>query len=334
MKAKSILDADMATLLEWARRGLNWWLAELADMVPDRVRRSLVRRQPRLLWDGGETLTVAETGHAAPGNFGRADIVLPSSLCLVRQLSLPAMARSDLDAMIALEAERLMPLPADRLLIAAAPTKRGEIEQRVTVAGISRDRVAALLAQLGEGGVVPVALRVDTPAATLDFLPAARTAGLISREPASRMVWWSVAALLMALNLATLVWRDVDHVERLQTIVDDRRPLALGARRAAERLEVRTRLVREAIARRRDSDPLVPLAIVSGVLPADAWIQRFAWDGRTLRISGYRRGSGDMVKALRDSGLFEDVRNTSSEVQAAIPVGQPFDITARARRAS
>ncbi len=334
MKAKSILDADMATLLEWARGGLNWWLGELAEMVPGWVRRNLVRRQPQLLWDGGEALRIAETGMAPQDNFGRAEIHLPARLCLLRELSLPPMARSDLDAMIALEAERLMPLPAARMLIAAAPARRGSAEPVVTVAGISRDSIAGLFAQLRAGSVVPVALRVDTPSVTLDFLPATRKAGLISTEPATRMVWWGVAGLLLALNLVTLVWRDVDHVERLQTIVDDRRPLALGARRAAQRLDGRTLLVRQAIERRRESDPLIPLAMVSKVLPADAWIQRFAWDGRTLRISGYKRGSGDLVKVFRDSGLFEDVRNTSSEVQAEIPVGQPFDITARARRAS
>ncbi len=334
VKARSLLDADMTTLLAWARGGLNWWLAELAEMVPGWVRRNLVRRQPRLFWDGGEKVTVAETGLSPQENFGRAEIRLPARLCLLRELTLPPMARTDLDAMIALEAERLMPLPAERMLIAAAPASRTGAVSTVTVAGISRDRIAGLLAQLHAVGIVPVALRVDTPSVPLDFLPAARRAGLFSAEPASRTLWWGVAGLLMALNLATLVWRDVDHVERLQTIVDERRPLTLGARRAAQRLEGRTIQVRQAIARRRESDPLVPLAIVSKILPADAWIQRFAWDGRTLRISGYKRGSGDLVKVFRDSGLFEDVRNTGSDVQAAIPVGQPFDITARARRSS
>ena len=334
MKGKSILDADMATLLDWARRGLDWWLGELAEMVPDRVRRHLVPRHPKLVWDGHEALVDQATGLPPKADFGRADVIVPAGLCLVRELSLPAMARRDLDAMIALEAERLMPLPADQMLIAAAPASRGEAECKVAVAGISRDRIVELLAFLRAYGVVPVALSLASREGKLNFLPAAKKAGLLPAEPASRMVWWGIAGLLLALNLATMVWRDVDQVERLQTIVDERRPLALGARRAAQRLESRTLLVRQAIARRRDSNPLTQLAILSKVLPADAWIQRFAWDGRTLRISGYKRGSGDLVKSLRDSGLFEDVRNTSSEVQAEIPVGQPFDITARPRRAT
>lgn len=332
MNARSILDADMSTLLGWARTGMDWWLAELSEMVPDRLRRMLVSPKPALLWDGKDALLPAETGSIAKPHLARAEVRLPAELCLFRELALPPMARRDLDGLVELEAERLMPLPADRMLVAAAQARGSGDVRPVAVVGVSRERIASLAALLREKGIVPVALVAQGPSAAVDLLPAARKAGLVAADPPLRLVWWSVAGLLLALNLATLVWRDADQVERLQAVVDSRRPIALGARRAVQRLERRTVVVEQAIARRRESDPLVPLAIVSKALPADAWIQRFAWDGQTLRIAGYRRGSGDLVKLLRDTGLFDEVRNTGSEVEAPIPVGQPFDITARARR--
>ncbi|MGV3510858.1 MAG: type II secretion system protein GspL [Novosphingobium sp.] len=324
----------MATLLGWARRGLDWWLTELSEMVPDWVRQSLVRQRQTLIWDGRDGLKIAATGLSPTQDFGQADVCLPASACLLRKVSLPPMSRSDLDAMIALEAERLLPLPADRMLIAAVQARGESQPGNATVAGVSREGIEGLLSLLRERGIVPTALLAEEASVRVDFLPAARSVGLFSSEPPTRLVWWSIAGFLIVLNLVTLVWRDVDKVDRLQSIVNERRPLAMGARRAAQRLEGRTLLVRAAIKRRRESDPLVQLAIVSKVLPADAWIQRFAWDGRTLRIAGYRRTSGDLVKAFRDTGRFEEVRNTGSEVQAALPVGQPFDITARARLSS
>lgn len=334
VNASSILNADMTTLLGWSRRGLDWWLTELSEMVPGWVRQSFVRQRPTILWDGKEGLTVADTGLSPAQDFGHADVCLPASACLLREVPLPPMSRSDLDAMIALEAERLMPLPADRMLIAATQKRVGSQRGDATVGGVSRESVTELLAMLHDRGIVPTALLVEGTPVRVDFLPAAKNLELYTNKPPSRLVWWSIAGLLLVLNLVTLVWRDVDKVDRLQSIVDERRPLAMGARRAAQRLEARTMLVRQAIKRRRESDPLVQLAIVSRVLPEDAWVQRFAWDGQTLRIAGYRRTSGDLVKAFRDTGLFEEVRNTGSEVQAALPIGQPFDITARARQPS
>jgi hypothetical protein len=61
-------------------------------------------------------------------------------------------------------------------------------------------------------------------------------------------------------------------------------------------------------------------------------VQRFAWDGKVVRLSGYKRDGTDVIGALRKSPYFKDVRAANAEAMAEVPTGQPFDLSATVRQ--
>ena len=63
-----------------------------------------------------------------------------------------------------------------------------------------------------------------------------------------------------------------------------------------------------------------------GALPEKAWVQRFEWDGRTLRMTGYAAPGINVVSVLKATGLFGSVRASRSEAVAETESGRPFDV--------
>jgi hypothetical protein len=115
-------------------------------------------------------------------------------------------------------------------------------------------------------------------------------------------------------------------VERLQTLVDAQAPALGVVRRIEDRVLGNARLVRALNARREAQQPLRLLATVGGVLPDKAWIQRFEWDGKSARLTGYAAPGVNVVSALKASGLFASVRASRAEAVAALETGRPFDL--------
>ncbi len=79
--------------------------------------------------------------------------------------------------------------------------------------------------------------------------------------------------------------------------------------------------------KREQDDPLAALATLTRVMPAQAWVQRYAWNGEEMEISGYRREGADVIGALRKSGAYPRVQLGGTEAVAELPTGQPFNVT-------
>ena len=73
------------------------------------------------------------------------------------------------------------------------------------------------------------------------------------------------------------------------------------------------------------------LAQVSEAVPDGAWVQRYAFEGNALRLTGYRQPDADVAGALRKLPLFASVKSAQSDEAAAISTGQPFDLVAQLR---
>jgi hypothetical protein len=308
MKVRSVLDADMATVTAWLRDGFVWWTDELLALVPTRLRSRSAKGGREMKWDGADGFV--ESGGPGSEALFNPVITLPHRLCLARTVPLPAVSARDIGALLAIEAERIMPISGGALFVAAVPAKR-------------------LCNAVSLAGVKPAAIILPDAVADVDFLSVLRENGLIAARGNAASIWWAMVAFMFALNIALLVWRDVANVEQLRALVDLQKPAAMAAQRSAARMQSTTRVMTLAATRREQHNAMAALASISDALPDGAWVQRYVWDGDAVRLSGYKSRSTDPIKALRQSGLFADVRSANSDVLAEIPAGQPFDITAR-----
>lgn len=332
MNPRALLDADMHTIGQWLLQGWQWWIDELSGLVPARLRRRRASDAPRFTVRHGALVPVSAGARgAAPGM--RITLVVPAADCLVRTITRPAIGERDLQRMIAFEADTLLPLPSGSALLAAQSAGPAEAPGtiRILVAGLPTETARAMLQVADGAGVVPVAVILEeAQPVPLDFAPAMRVAGLLVRKRSAAPLLWGLVCMLLLINIAMAIWRDAARVARFEQIVAEQQPAVGIAQAIARRGEQDRHLATRSLALRRTHDPLHVIAAVSDALPEGAWLQRLVWDGETVRLTGYRPARADVATALRRSGRFTDVRAIGEGSEAAVPAGEPFDLSARA----
>lgn len=332
-----ILNADMATLGRWARTGFRWWWDELAAMVPAGWRGTGRRQGPIALFRPGTPLHLHRGNGMVEelpsgGKDRPLDVAIPASLSLQRDISVPVMNQSDLRSYMALEADRLLPLGADALLVDALPVERnGDGRMTVRIAALDRRVAEEAVDAARLAGVQPTTIGLsddaDPSQTRFDFAPALRAEGLLPRRSAHRQIWWALVGFAFLTNILLLIWRDQQDVARIEALVNEQQPAVSVYRAMAGRTQRTATLAEATVQQRRDHNALADLAAATMALPDAAWVQRYAWDGRTLRLSGYMHPVIDVMAALRRERRFVNVRSTSGDVPADIPVGRPFDVT-------
>jgi hypothetical protein len=321
MSGKGILDADMTTVAGWLRDGWRWWVDELAALVPDRWR-ALGRGRAEVARFDGTHLTGAAPGKAVA-------VAVASELCLVRVVERPALSERDVARMLAFEADRILPMPAETMVAAGRIVAREGATMRLAVAGLPRARADALAGLIVQQRARPVRVFVDHPAGAIELLPALRDAGYLGVRHGAARGWWAAVAFLFVLNVGLLIWRDAARNQRLQEVVDAQAPAVAVSRAMTGRVRTGQRVALVTARRRAAYDPLGVLARVSGGVPGGTWAQRYGWTGDTLKLAGYRRRDANVVAALRALPGFVEVRNTNTDSVAEVPAGQPFDVSAR-----
>lgn len=321
MSGRGILDADMTTVAGWLRDGWRWWVDELAALVPDRWRTLSRGRADLARFDGTHLTGAAPDRPVAIG--------IAPELCLVRVVERPALGERDVARMLAFEADRILPMPAETMVAAGRIVEREGGTMRLAVAGLPRARADVLVALVAQQRLRPVRVFVDHPAGAIELLPALRDAGYLTVRPGAARGWWVAVAFLFVLNVGLLIWRDAARVQRLQEVVDAQAPAVGVSRAMTGRVRAGQRVALVTARRRAAYDPLGVLARVSGGVPAGTWAQRYGWTGGTLKLAGYRPRSANIVGALRQLPGFVEVRNTNTDSVAEVPAGQPFDVSAR-----
>jgi hypothetical protein len=333
-----VLNSDLGTILRGLRRGFDWWIDELATLVPQSVQSWSTRTQILLLFDGSNGL---ETADGSPVNVAGgepissdATVLLGQGQALTRTVTTPAMTRSELERMLTLNAERYFPLPGNSVLIASKirPDVAEDGTRTSDLAAITLSQAGALAHVLQRADVRPRAVRLalgkHLPDPHFDFLPAMQAAGLMANPRKDYRMWWILVGALAALNGATLIWRDAAAVERWQTLVDAQRPAVSVAQRIVARMRVTGEIAQRASIRRRRHDPLAALALTTAAIPDGAWVQRYSWDGMTLRLTGYRSRETDVGGALRTVPGFANVKSAQTDSISETATGQPFDLVA------
>jgi general secretion pathway protein L len=337
MSGRGILDADMATLGRWSREALRWWIDELATMVPAALRPARTFSGDFLLYRGSGEIIPYESGSPRPGEMADredSDLAIDQSQCLERQLDLPAMNARDLRSYLAVEADRLLPLPAHLLLIDSSREALDAVNgmMSIRIGAIRRELADDALAAATQRGVVPARIGIVEASAptsmAYDFAPQLRAEGKLPNRQNRRGLWWGAVGALVLLNVALVVWQDQQSVDRLQDLVAAQAPAVSVYRVMADRIARVEGTASATATQRARHDVLGDLGHATNALPDTAWVQRYEWNGSSLRLAGYSRGATDVAGAIRRDPRFSNVRDSTGDVQAAIPIGQPFDISA------
>lgn len=342
MKTGTILDSDMATLTRLLKDGTRWWVDELSAMLPAwaQPKRKAISGLIAIYSVDGNLRLEGDSAPLSAAGEGKsprpATILIPESLCLIRNVTLPAMRRADMRKLVLLDLDRLMPFALDTAYADALPTGLVTADGKadVAIAALPKAQVKTIYAAAIEAGLTPSAIGIaDENGGKLrfDFLSGLRDDGFAAQTQSGASFWWWLLAALFALNVGALIFRDVERVSQLSALVESQQPTANAARRLAQRIAGEETLRAELLNRREKDNALAALAFITRTVPSGVWIQRYSWNGETLRLSGYKQGNIDVVAALRKSGGFASVRASTSDVAAESTNGQPFDVTAEWR---
>lgn len=333
MSARGILDTDMPTLGRWLLQGVRWWVDEIRGVVPHRWRGLGGERLPRLTYHDGALVAENDGAtHPAPGL--RVAVIVPQALCLSRRIERPVVNERDVQRMLALEGDTLLPFPAGTMLVAGRALDRGggPGRMRIEVAGLPLDLAQQIAAAITRTGVIAARIErqgIEGPVPAIDFAPAMRAADLVPPPRRMAALLWALVAFLLGLNLAVWIWRDAAQTDRLNALVEAQRPAVAVAQQISRRIAQDRLTVTRTTALRGHNDALGGLAEISKALPPGAWLQRYVWDGETVRLAGYKPARIDIAGALRRSGRFADVRQLAEETEVEAPLGARFDLSAR-----
>ncbi len=331
MTLNELLNSDLATIVALLRQAFDWWVGQLRDLVPERLRGNAVA--------SGIFVHASSAGELATGTVPAKHqvVVVPHAAALVRDIAAPPMSRSDARKMVTFGIERYFPVPtAELLTVVASPEVVGG-GLSVAAAAVTRTFAISLAASIIRAGLDPervmIADRlhaggVDT---RFDLLPAMRAAELLPQRTSPAPTLWAVVGFMVLANVGIAVWQDVARTSQMADLVDAQQPAARIATTITGRLKRGEQLVVAADRRRRHGGPLAVLDATTRALPPTAWVQRLTWQDGSLRLAGYRSATSNVVAALKKEPLFSGVRNASGERLAATSNGEPFDVVMATR---
>jgi general secretion pathway protein L len=114
----------------------------------------------------------------------------------------------------------------------------------------------------------------------------------------------------------------------LRQQIEAQQPQVADAQALRRKVLGETRRRTDILQRRALGEPLRMLDTVTSAMPPGAWVNRLAWDGKSVRVSGYRQEAVDAAAALRAAPLARNVRNSGTEILTRQAAGLPFDLTA------
>jgi len=343
------------------RRGVSWWLAELAELVPHQLL--------RLFGQSGETTSVLQLGAGEPvllvsdrrqanpivlplAGFGeherrmrvqsvlrshRADdtvaVSLDRSLVFETSIDLPSAAEGSLDAILRHQIERLVPLSVAETCFAYR-----------------------IIARMPAAGTLKVGLTIAKNATIEAGLAAAKAAGLnprlviVSRPegaPSDRVVLWragngmaeatgrrrlrhalEIAAIVFAFLAYGLYVHRLDRIrDDLKTRIDHAKPVAAAVQSLAQQVGETNEALTFFQRRRNEVSPLAILDELTRLVPTDSWVKQLVARGRTVEIDGSSPRASDLVSRVESSAMFENPRFRSPITLSPDGKSERFDLS-------
>jgi general secretion pathway protein L len=319
------------------RRGISWWLGELAELLPRRLigflggqieRTARVEPGPNgaLLWSS------EPARRSAIRDAGAVAIGLDRALIFESVVELPLAAEGSLQQILQHQIDRLVPLDAAetvfryRLEPRAADAKT--LTVRVTIA--KRATIERALALAREAGLDPRRVVVD--AQQEGGLSALWQAdGVAGGQRAWRRRLEIAALVLAAAGYALYVHR-LDRVrDGLEARLAAATPTSTAVRalaNEAERIDAAAAFFER---RRQETNALGVVDLLTRMVPLDSWLTRLSIHGRQVEIAGYSPHASDLVARVEASPVFRNPQFRSPITLAPDGRSERFDLTFEVR---
>ncbi len=353
-------------LLERVLAGWRWWLAELAALVPQRLRDAFAGANDAVLIDvepndfvvvrragnfetviarvprdefAGRTLRLSTTPATGFAAWFADPVILqmPAEEALGRSLRLPRGARRNLDAILRHEVVRQSPIDAQNIYydyrIAGADGDALDVGLRI----IRREPVDACIELCHSAGIGLSAIEFTGDEAHADggTFPADPAASRRLRLRPRIIPALAALVLLLIVGLvASFYLRGAAVAADLDARVDGARSRAMVVERLQQRLDAANRQAAFLAQQKRNPAAVAVLATVARLLPDDAWLYEFELNGDEVRLHGFSSEAASLIALFDSSPYFGDAELRSPLMQGPSPALQRFDISFKLRKAA
>lgn len=323
-----------------ARAFLDWWAAELATLLPRRVKvlAGVVRRDlvvtleqgmlEATLVDGTQRESLGRYAHDANGQQAwgalfrarkelaecRVVLRLTQAQSLSRVLTLPRAVAENLKQTMGFELDRHTPFQQDQAYYAASILERRPGSGQITVllAVTPRSVLDRLLRELASFGLTPTLVQ----AAHEQIGPGANRCNLLpeERRPRPRLrlrllqTIPAVAVAVLVVGCFVLpVWWYLAARDALELQVNQQRRLAAKVLEYKNEAEALTQRAGFLVQRRLQGPFLIDVINeLSRLLPDDTWLTNFTYRDHRLQIQGYAPAASQLIERIEASPRFQN----------------------------
>lgn len=313
----------------------TWWFGQLAELLPQRLRRSAPTAEDATvitpvgpLDEAVDEVAVGVRrggkenllGHFALGASGLADLPNTSGKpavlrlgqedVLAKTLVLPLAAERELDQALLFEMDRETPFKPDELYwnhrVEAIDRQNGRLLVRLVLA--PKENFSSLIERLGLARITPVRAEIANGPDAGFWLPLDNHHQTVDRR--SRRLLKPLAVCCALLAIAAIV---TPFVRQSITIADLDQSLAAGRAAAGEADKLHGEIASltgsaDLIVREREKvgQPLVVIAAATRVLPDDSYLTEMQLQQRKLTMSGRSAAAAKLIGAMAADSEFHN----------------------------
>ena len=342
---------------------LQWWAGELRPLLPARWRECFrsgvdwhlllpvgagwtLRRagveEPLLHWDTAADARMQIAAlHRSLNAVDRADrrvaLLLPESIILRRQLTLPVAARNDLSQVLAFEMDRQTPFTVGQVYYAAhEPVNQAPAGYfQVDLVAVPRAVLDPLLAHLATQGLAVDAVDVPNGEERLgiNLLPSAQRPRRTRPRQRLNVLLGALCAVLLVFGLAQWLHNQRMALAAMQATVGSMQHEAQQV--ALLRQQVRDSIGAAAFLAERKRHVVTMLSVLEDVttrFPDNAWLERFSVDSSgQIGLQGQSQQAAKLLDALNGSPVITDASFQGSIQPEAATGKERFYLVAHVR---
>jgi general secretion pathway protein L len=331
---------------------LAWWFGQLADLLPQGLRRSLMPHARALVIVPGEPLggasvvavwsrrgsretLVGEFTLGAPGleelpsSPGQEAVLrLNNEDVLEKTLTLPLAARARLGEALAFEMDRQTPFTPDELywnyIVDDVDRQHRRLSIRLLL--IRKAKLSSLLTALEQAGIVPGSAEIVDETNEYPSLPldGGRT------HPRSRRVTWAISACCAVLFVGAVLTpllqqaATLTALESQLSIVESTATEAKALQRELDRLSLAADLVKNGLA--RAGRPLKVVATLTRLLPDDTHLTELQFGHGKVTFSGRSADASRLISLLAHDSYLQNPAFAAPVVRVAASSQEAFTI--------
>ncbi len=326
----------LAPVTRNVRLAWRWWLGELTEILPAKLRRIVANTKQRLVVSiESDEIVIHQGDESALQESGRCELQLSKDHILIRSLTLPLVAEENLREVLAFEMDRQTPFTADQVYYDFVISKRSSASKTLSLQLVVAPRglVDDALATLAAAGIQADVITTHGPDNGLEecinLLPENK------RNNRGTILHWANAALAtLAILLVTtaIALPLIQKNQIIRSLETDVKAATVAAQASIELRQEVEKLVEGTsyLIRKKQSEPTVVhlLDEMTGIVPDHTWVNRIDIGSGEISIQGQSSAAAGLIALIEGSPSFGGTQFRSPLTQVVRTDQERFHLSA------